>query len=78
VTDTSGRSSGPIMSWMMETQLMEANSTSPWPLIVVPLVSIGIMLLCLIPAYLDKPVIPVGNAESGTDTVLWLVTRWYC
>jgi hypothetical protein len=66
------------MSWMMETQLMEANRTGPWPLIVVPLVSIGIMLLCLIAAYLDKPVIPVENAESGDDTMLSLVTRWYC
>jgi hypothetical protein len=51
---------------------MEANRTSPWPLIVVPFVSVGTMILGLIAASLDKP------ARTVAETLLSLATRWYC
>jgi hypothetical protein len=58
---------------------MEANKTSPWSLIVVSLVSIGMTVLSLIAASLDKPVMPLGTAESGAvETLRSLVSRWYC
>jgi hypothetical protein len=62
----------------METQLMEANRPSAWPWIAASVVSIGIMVLGLIAAYLDKPSRIVGNADGGADTLLSLVLCWYC
>jgi hypothetical protein len=62
----------------MEAQLIQANRIIPWPLIVVPLVSFGMIALGLITASLDKPVMPVENAESGAEILFSLMMRWYC
>jgi hypothetical protein len=47
-------------------------------LIAVSVVSIGIMAFGVIAVSLDNPIISVENAESGADTVLSLMMRWYC